>query len=404
MKSFLSSLSTEEIERRLLAVGALESTITRLGSNLIMFCIEPVTVTVGDQVYDCPAGLLSSIPTGGGSFTITPTSNSSIYSILNYPAILSQWEDWLEGVMLFSNVVFDMNSQDMYTKWSQANQGMYHIQKAQYVNCVFWSDLPYINDLAIRTNYTLYNSFQLPLCYSTIPENTYKPFYLAYGVKSDPNWSNTLYLNSFSLTTTATAPFSYYGMSNIGIFNMAVDPILLPKDCRGLCFYSPGIERLGVLDAAKTTTFGAKSGSWREAFGYCSSLKTLYIQNLKTSLNLSWSPLEVDSLEFIISNTINTSAITISLSPFTWYRLTDSIRQMASERNITLALLTTNYVDDSRLSSLMSAMSVAGGVVDFTHGATVSSSLISDPLSVVNKQYVDEAIASAVSSALGVAE
>lgn len=99
------------------------------------------------------------------------------------------------------------------------------------------------------------------MCYSSIPENTYKPFYLAYGVKSDPNWSNSDYINSFYLTTTATSPFSYYGMTNIGIFNMAIDAITLPTDCRGLMFYSPAIERAGVFDAAKTTKFGAKQGS-----------------------------------------------------------------------------------------------------------------------------------------------
>jgi hypothetical protein len=106
-------------------------------------------------------------------------------------------------------------------------------------------------------------------------------------------------------------------MSNIGIYNMAVNAIKLPADCRGLMFSSPSIERAGVFDASLTTKFGAKQGSWREAFGYCDSLKTLYIQNLKTSINVSWSPIDVDSIEYIVSNAINTSKITISVSPYT---------------------------------------------------------------------------------------
>lgn len=68
---------------------------------------------------------------------------------------------------------------------------------------------------------------------------------------------------------------------------MAIDPITLPSDCRGLMFYSPAIERIGVLDAQNTTKFGAKQGSWREAFGFCYSLKSLYISGLKVPINIS---------------------------------------------------------------------------------------------------------------------
>lgn len=322
-------------------------------TSLQFYCIEPVTVTIGDEQLEYGANSHVSLFLGEGeTFTVIPTSDHSIISLSAWPGALGTYYTWLEGVNSFSNILFDMNDEDMYTKWNQNNQGEYHVQKAQYINCIFWSDHPYINDLATRTNYTLYNSMQLPLCYSTIPANTYKPFYLAYGVVSDPNWSNRAYLDSYASMTYATQTFSYYGARNIGIFNMAIDPITLPKDCRGLMFYSPSIERAGVLDASATTTFGAKQGSWREAFGYCSSLRTLYIQNLKVSINVSWSPLENDSLSYIISNAANTSAITISLSPYTYYRLTDDIRSSAAAKNITLALIMTNYTDYSRIEVL----------------------------------------------------
>jgi hypothetical protein len=108
----------------------------------------------------------------------------------------------------------------------------------------------------------LYNSAQLPLCYSTIRETTYKAFYFAYGVTSDPNWSNDDYLYSFSLANHATQTWSYYGARTIGVFNTSIKPIILPKDCRGLMFYSPAIENIGVLDANNTTNFGATNGSW----------------------------------------------------------------------------------------------------------------------------------------------
>ena len=83
-------------------------------------------------------------------------------------------------------------------------------------------------------------------------------------------------------------------------------------------FESTAIENAGTFDAVNVTNFGAKSGSWREAFGYCSSLRNLYIKNLKVNLNISWSPINYNSIYFIIANAANTSKITISVSPYTY--------------------------------------------------------------------------------------
>ena len=82
------------------------------------------------------------------------------------------------------------------------------------------------------------------------------------------------------------------------------------------------------------------------AFSYCYNLKNLYIKNLKVSLNISWSPISQQSIEFIVTEATNTSNITISLSPYTYYRLSDSIKTAAAEKNITLALISTNYLED----------------------------------------------------------
>ena len=72
---------------------------------------------------------------------------------------------------------------------------------------------------------------------------------------------------------------------------------------------------------------------------------------MKTSVNFSWSPVDVRSIEYIVNNAINTSKITISVSPYTWYRLTDDIKQAATAKNIVIELITTNYDEDSRLST-----------------------------------------------------
>ena len=228
------------------------------------------------------------------------------------------------------------------------------MQFAQYINCIFWSDNPYVSDVNKRTNYTLYNTAQLPLCYSNIPDNTFKTFFLAFGVNSDPNWGNKAYRDSFAKATWATQAFSYYGARTIGIFGHD-DPdfnITLPKDCRGLMYQSTAIENAGTFDAINVTNFGAKSGSWRDAFGQCSSLRNLFIKNLSVNLNVSWSPLNYESIKFIISTAANTNAITISVSPYTYNLLSPTDFELATSKNITIELITTNYVEDRRLSEI----------------------------------------------------
>jgi hypothetical protein len=194
----------------------------------------------------------------------------------------------------------------------------------------------------------------LPLCYSTIPDNTFKAFYLAFGVNSDPNWSNKAYRDSFAKANWATQVFSYYGARTIGIFGHD-DPdfnIVLPPDCRGLMCEATAIENAGTFDAVNVTNFGAKSGSWRDAFGWCSSLRNLYIKNLKVNLNVSWSPLEYDSISYIISAAANANRITISVSPYTHNLLSQSDFDLATSKNINIELITANYNEDRRLSAV----------------------------------------------------
>lgn len=334
-----------------------ENLYTRLNSNTILgfYCIEDVTIVTNGNAKVYPANSNVQISfVEGDTFEIVPTSDNSILSLSAYPGALGTFYSWLEGVRQFSNILFDMNNEAMYSKWSQGNQGAYQVQFAQYTNCIFWSDNPYISEVARRTNYTLCSTTQLPLCYSTIPENTFKSFYLAFNVNSDPNWSNPLYKESFASATWATQAFSYYGARVVGFpghdspsFN-----ITLPKDCRGLMFDARNIECAGTFDAINCTNFGAKSGSWREAFGDCLSLRRLYIKNLKANLNISWSPVDYDSIYYIVSAAANTSKITISVSSPTYNLLDQEVFDLATSKNITIALLEGNYVEDKRLSAI----------------------------------------------------
>lgn len=347
-----NDFTAEEKERLSNAVlhTEIEDLYKTLSSNTVLgfYCIEDVTIITNgiSKVYPANSNVEVKF-VEGDTFEIVPTSNNSILQLNAFPGALGTYYPWLEGVKQFSNILFDMNTEDMYTKWNQGNQGAYKVQYAQYTNCIFWSDNPYINDVAIRTNYTLYYTSQLPLCYSTIPDNTFKAFYFATSVTNDPNWSNEVYKESFAKATWATQVFSYYGARIIGTPEHFT--ITLPSDCRGLMFYARNTEGAGTFDATSVINFGAKLGSWREAFGYCSSLRRLYISNLKVNLNISWSPIDYESISYIISNAANTNAITISVSPYTYNLLGSSDFELATSKNITIELLTSNYVEDKRL-------------------------------------------------------
>lgn len=330
----------------------------RLNSNATLgfYCVEDVDVVVNDVVTTYPANSNVEIRLlDTDKFEIIPTSDHSIMILNAFPGALGVFYPWLEGVKQFSNILFDMNDVDMYSKWSQGYQGSYQVQYAQYINCIFWSDNPYVSDVAKRTNYTLYYSSQLPLCYSSIPDNTFKAFYLAFSVNSDPNWGNKAYRDSFAKATWATQVFSYYGARTVGIFGHD-DPdfnIVLPKDCRGLFCEATAVENAGTFDAINVTNFGAKQGSWRDAFRMCVSLRQLYIKNLKVNLNISWSPIDYDSISFIIASAANTKKITISVSPYTYNLLKPSDFELAASKNIVIELLTANYTEDRRLSAII---------------------------------------------------
>lgn len=352
-----TKVSQLENDTKFISEEYVDAYFKRLNSDNVLrfYCIEEVTVVTNGVSTVYPANSNVEVKfLGTDVWEIIPTSENSIMALNAFPGALGTYYPWLEGVKQFSNILFDMNNEDMYSKWSQGNQGSYKVQYAQYLNCIFWSDNPYISEVTKRTNYTLYYTSQLPLCYSTIPDNTFKAFYLAFNVNSDPNWGNKAYRDSFAKATWATQVFSYYGARTIGIFGHDHSDfnITLPKDCRGLMCEATAIENAGTFDAINVTNFGAKQGSWRDAFRMCYSLRNLYIKNLTVNLNISWSPINYDSIYFIISSAANTNSITISVSPYTYNLLNSADFELAASKNITIELLTTNLIEDRRLTAI----------------------------------------------------
>ena len=186
-----SKISQLENDSKFTTEQEVEALYKKLSSNTILgfYCIEDVTVAVNGTSTVYPANSNVEIRLlSGDTFVIIPTSDNSIMSLNAFPGALGTYYPWLEGVKQFSNILFDMNDVEFYSKWSQGNQGSYQVQFAQYTNCIFWSDNAYVSDVSKRTNYTLYYTSQLPLCYSSIPDNTFKAFYLAFNVNNDPNW------------------------------------------------------------------------------------------------------------------------------------------------------------------------------------------------------------------------
>ena len=388
-----------ENDSKFVSEEQVEDLYNRLNSNatLSFYCVEDVTIVLNGASTIYPANSNVEIKLlDTDEFEIIPTSDNSILSLTAFPGALGTYYSWLEGVKQFSNILFDMNNVDFYSKWGQGNQGAYQVQYAQYINCIFWSDNTYVSDVSKRTNYTLYNTSQLPLCYSSIPDNTFKSFYLAFNVNSDPNWGNKVYRDSFAKATWATQVFSYYGARTIGIFGHD-DPdfnITLPKDCRGLMYQSTAIENAGTFDAINTTNFGASGSSWQQAFGQCSSLRNLFIKNLKVNLNISWSPINYKSISFIISKAANENAITISVSPYTYNLLGSADFELATSKNITIKLVTTNYPDDKRFSTVAYTTGDAEFTGDVIAGGNGGSSPVS--LKSVNNLVQSKADANAV--------
>lgn len=382
--------SNDEIEKFKNSVDTsaeIDAKVSRLmtDTELKFFCVEPVTVTITtkngeiDEREFSANTLVDMFLNSEDTFTVTPATTKSITMLMAWPGALGTFYDWLEGVDVFDGILFDMNNIEMYIKWSQQTQGQYHVQQAQYTNCIFWSDLPFIlSPMSERNNYTLNRSSNMPLCYSSIPENTFKPFYCCYNVVCDPNLSSPNWLEGLANATGTTSPWSYYGIMNIGSTDdMPHNVITLPADCMGLMYYAQSITTAGIFDAANVTNFGSTHNGWGQAFGECIHLETLLIRNLKVDINLSWSPISQQSLTFILDKAANENGITISLSPHTFYRLTTDNTELAATKNITLKLVGSNYADDKRFDDTfvftITGTPIADSTEEFPHNCTFTA-------------------------------
>lgn len=81
------------------------------------------------------------------------------------------------------------------------------------------------------------------------------------------------------------------------------------------------------------------------AFDKCAALEYLLLKVLKVSVSFQDSPLlSLDSLQYLVNNAANTSAITVTVHPTTYAKLTDTsnaqwhaVLTSAAQKQITFA-------------------------------------------------------------------
>lgn len=86
-------------------------------------------------------------------------------------------------------------------------------------------------------------------------------------------------------------------------------------------------------------TINAPFVGFDATFGFCYALEEVRIQRLGNSISFKDSPLlSLESISFMVTNANNgTKAITITLHPTAYARVTDELFALAAEKNITIA-------------------------------------------------------------------
>ena len=74
------------------------------------------------------------------------------------------------------------------------------------------------------------------------------------------------------------------------------------------------------------------------AFNYCERLEEVRLQGVSKSVNFGASPnLSFETVSYLVANASNTAAITLTLHPTAYARVTDELFALAAEKNITIA-------------------------------------------------------------------
>lgn len=143
---------------------------------------------------------------------------------------------------------------------------------------------------------------------------------------------HSIYAEEFSLDSL------FYGAANLEIARLSTNNPqgIWVNDMTNTFAYCRKLREIvpAIVDVVKANYFPA----WMNTFDMCDSLVSVKIKGLTHSLVFRDSPLlSLDSISFMVSNAANTSAITITLHPDAYARVTEEIFAAAAEKNITIA-------------------------------------------------------------------
>ena len=119
LKFLPTKTSQLENDSDFVSQAQVEAMVESLNSDKVLrfYCIEDVTIVTNGVSKTYPANSNVEVKfLDTDEWELIPTSNNSILALNGFPGALGTYYPWLEGIKQFSNILFDMNDVDMYSK------------------------------------------------------------------------------------------------------------------------------------------------------------------------------------------------------------------------------------------------------------------------------------------------
>lgn len=147
----------------------------------------------------------------------------------------------------------------------------------------------------------------------------------------------TIILGSYSSGGTLPSFANAFRTSSLEVIRVSSDTSTAYVDDAPYAFY--GCSSLKRILGTMSFTYG--KGDTTNAFKGCVKLTDVSIHALKQNIAFSDSPLlSLSSLQFLVTNAINTNNITVTVHPDAYARITDELFAQAAEKQINFATTT----------------------------------------------------------------
>lgn len=129
---------------------------------------------------------------------------------------------------------------------------------------------------------------------------------------------------------TGTAAYMFNRWTNLKTVQIATSGFLSRQYMFNQCKNLRSVIGLSAFSNENSSNVGIFNG--------CTALQEAYIYRLTTDLSLAHSPLlTIDSIKYIVEQRYKNNALTITLHPDTYAKVTDELFALAAEKKITLA-------------------------------------------------------------------